>query len=459
MNTQEIEIDFHPHKGQLEIMDLASKHRFLALSCARRFGKSSILKILAMMPALQMNTDEPVPVAFVMPNNGMSRKLYDESLILFESMGICKNNNSQLKLIRLTNGSSLQYFSGESYSNMRGEKFHTVVVDEASLYPKLNDMIYQAILPTLSDFQGQLIMAGTPNGFGSDWHNIVLNDKFHTYYAITADNPYIAPEEIELQKSILSKSDFEREYLGIFSRDNEQAFMTEYDSDANTSAGEAVSPLDRLYLSFDFNYGVVSCIVAQVMYDRGIVVIAEHQGLTTFTLAEELKTRYAEYNIVICGDASGFSRGSAMNMTEGGELLHDYNIIKETLGLSQWSFFNYALKSNLPHTQSRSLCNLVFRNLPVYIDNSCTILHKELLEARVDDKGKLFKPNHRKSHQNDILDAFRYFIHAIFEEGYDTVKFIKGQIEINSLVQPDPKANLGLAMPDMLNEGQRSVNH
>ena len=149
-------------------------------------------------------------VAYITPT-------YKLAKTFFEKLTQCvpfENNKSDLT-IHFPNMGTVEFFTGERLDNLRGRKFHLVVIDEASFIPNLQDGWLNSIRPTLTDYQGRALFLSTPRGknyFYSlymkggqrDWESF----KFTTY-----DNPYIKTSEINDAKAQLPSSVFEQEYM------------------------------------------------------------------------------------------------------------------------------------------------------------------------------------------------------------------------------------------------------
>jgi len=173
--------------------------------CGRRFGKSELSQVEIISNAIL-----GMKVAYITPT-------YKLAKTFFEKLTQCvpfENNKSDLT-IHFPNEGTVEFFTGERLDNLRGRKFHLVVIDEASFISDLQDGWLNSIRPTLTDYQGRALFLSTPRGknyFYSlymkggqrDWESF----KFTTY-----DNPYILTSEINDAKAQLPNSVFEQEYM------------------------------------------------------------------------------------------------------------------------------------------------------------------------------------------------------------------------------------------------------
>lgn len=202
-NTQKMRIELsEPHINQQRILD--SSTRFRVIMCGRRFGKSELSQIEIISEALKGNQ-----VAYITPTYKLAKTFFEKliKVVQFE------HNKSDL-IIYFPNGGSVEFFTGERLDNLRGRKFHFVVVDEASFIPNLEDGWLNSIRPTLTDYKGKGLFLSTPRGKNyfyqlyckqeEDWESF----KFTTY-----DNPYIDVDEINDARRQLPDAVFEQEYM------------------------------------------------------------------------------------------------------------------------------------------------------------------------------------------------------------------------------------------------------
>ena len=192
-----------PHINQQKILD--SQSRFRVVMCGRRFGKSELSQIEIISNAILGKN-----VAYITPTYQLARVFFERLIksVPFES------NKSELS-IKFPNDGSVEFFTGERLDNLRGRKFHLVVVDEASFIPNLEEGWLNSIRPTLTDYKGRALFLSTPKGknyFYSlylksgepDWESF----KFTTY-----DNPYIDKGEIDDARTQIPDVVFEQEYM------------------------------------------------------------------------------------------------------------------------------------------------------------------------------------------------------------------------------------------------------
>lgn len=192
-----------PHINQQRILD--SKSRFRVVMCGRRFGKSELAQIEITMAAL--NGEQ---VAYITPTYQLAKTFFGKLIkaIPFE------HNKSDL-IIDFPNGGRVEFFTGERLDNLRGRKFHLVVIDEASFHSNLEDGWSNSIRPTLTDYKGRALFLSTPRGRNFFYSLYMKNGSqdWESFKFTTYDNPYIDAAEVDDAKNQLPEAVFNQEYL------------------------------------------------------------------------------------------------------------------------------------------------------------------------------------------------------------------------------------------------------
>jgi len=208
----------NPHINQKKILEC--DRRFIVVMCGRRFGKSELSQILAISESIKGGQ-----VAYITPTYKLAKAFFERLTAALPF----KNNISNLKIYCPNNG-SIEFYTGERLDNLRGRKFHLVIIDEAAFIPDLESGWQNSIRPTLTDYQGKAVFLSTPRGKNyfysmfmkqgeADWQSF----KFSTY-----DNPYINTREIDEAKLQLPEVVFEQEYLANPSENSANPFGNAY---------------------------------------------------------------------------------------------------------------------------------------------------------------------------------------------------------------------------------------
>jgi len=208
----------NPHINQQKILD--SQARFRVVMCGRRFGKSELSQIEIITNALLGKN-----VAYITPTYQLARVFFERltQAVPFQS------NKSELT-IKFPNGGTVDFFTGERLDNLRGRKFHLVVVDEASFIPNLEDGWLNSIRPTLTDYKGRGIFLSTPKG-KNFFYSLFLKGgepDWEAFRFSTYDNPYIDKGEIDDARTQLPEVVFEQEYMANPAENSSNPFGSAY---------------------------------------------------------------------------------------------------------------------------------------------------------------------------------------------------------------------------------------
>ena len=190
-----------PHINQEPILD--SEARFVVLMCGRRFGKSELSQIKLITKAIQGEQ-----IAYITPTYKLAKQFY-------EKLSASLPYQSKDLKIYFPNGGMVEFFTGERLDNLRGRKFHGVIVDEASFISDLEDGWLNSIRPTLTDYKGWALFLSTPRG-KNFFYSLYMKGgepNWESYKFTTFDNPYIDKDEIEEARRQLPKPVFEQEYM------------------------------------------------------------------------------------------------------------------------------------------------------------------------------------------------------------------------------------------------------
>ena len=197
-----------PHLAQRKVLE--SNARFRVLMCGRRFGKSLISQVISTIESLNGRH-----VAYITPTYNLAKVFFDE-LCHIIPVDISSVNRSDLT-IKLITGGSINFFTGERLDNLRGRKFHYVIIDEASFITNLEDGWLNSIRPTLTDYQGKALFVSTPKGknffYSLYLKGLDANKEWDSFKYSTYDNPHIIKSEIDASKNELPEVVFEQEYM------------------------------------------------------------------------------------------------------------------------------------------------------------------------------------------------------------------------------------------------------
>ncbi len=166
-------------------------------------------------------------VWWIMPSYGMAVDVWRD---LKRSLnGRWEEKNEQQRTIILPGGGLIRVRSGDDPDSLRGSGLDLAVLDEAAF---LREPVWSsAIRPALSDRRGKALFLSTPKGRNWFWkiygYGLDPNrPEWQSWTFPTADNPHIAPEEIEAARADLPERVYRQEYLAEFTDDSGEVFRS-----------------------------------------------------------------------------------------------------------------------------------------------------------------------------------------------------------------------------------------
>lgn len=254
-----------------------------------------------------------------------------------------------------------------------------------------------------------------------------LEVPFYFLEASPKDNPFVTAEQWKQWELLddVSKALF---IEGLWEVPVEGTFFHAFQGNKHIKQ-RPFFPNQDICLSFDFNVDPMTCIVAQINYDKHfkeestVHILKEYRipNSDTYAMCEEIKADWLEYNpyFLVTGDASGKNR---MSGTQGA--INHYEIIQNELDISFKQL--QLLNINPGISESRTFCNSILKSAKVSIDPSCEYLIKDLrfIETAKDKDGKLTIKktgvNKYASMNNEDMthlgDTFRYLLHAFLND-------------------------------------------
>lgn len=237
-----------PHTHQQEIIDHPA--RFKVLACGRRFGKTDLSIYLLARGACEGKT-----MAYFAPTyknasevwRGLKRNLRP----------IISYKNETERRIETHSGGVIELWSldtSNSADNVRGRKYHGIVVDEAAMVA-LPDVWHAVLRPLLTDYRGWALFPSTPKGY--NWFRELyaqgldpnLPDWACWNYPTTA-NPYIDAAEVEEARLTSPERYFRQEYLAEFIEDAGGVFRGV--DEVSTAQPQAAEPKGRYVFGVDW---------------------------------------------------------------------------------------------------------------------------------------------------------------------------------------------------------------
>jgi hypothetical protein len=195
--------DIPPHPSQLQALDLIRGHRRVALVAGRRWGKTSLLTMLAIDGALSGRS-----VGVFCPTYKFLGPLFEPIVSALRALPGVRVNR-MLGEIRLVSGGAIDFWSLDYTARAgRGRRYHLALIDESAHDEgRLADSFPASIAPALLDFNGSVATASTPNGLEGWFHNIAHDQRhgFAVFHAPTSANPHLPAEAIAALRAELPR--------------------------------------------------------------------------------------------------------------------------------------------------------------------------------------------------------------------------------------------------------------
>jgi hypothetical protein len=182
------------HEGQLAAHWALNRHRFKALRCGRRFGKTEYGKTWIAQALIQ-----GWECAWLAPQHKTWSETFSELVDLLRP--ILKQGSKGSGVIRLQTGGRLDFWTLENAIAGRGRRYRRIVIDEAAFAKdgdsrvdgSMMEIWEKAIKPTLFDYTGEALACSNSAGKNPDnfFYNICTDPHygFKEFHATTMDNP------------------------------------------------------------------------------------------------------------------------------------------------------------------------------------------------------------------------------------------------------------------------------
>ena len=189
------------HRGQAAAYWALKPHRFKALRCGRRFGKTDFGKTWISQGLVQGQE-----CAWFAPQHMTWSEVYTDMTKILRP--ILETGSKGAAVMRMKTGGRLDFWTLENAIAGRGRRYHRVVIDEAAFTKdgdnrtdgSMMEIWEKSIQPTLFDFSGEVLVSSNSAGKNPDnfFYNICTDPKygFAEYHATTMDNP-ILPKRLQ----------------------------------------------------------------------------------------------------------------------------------------------------------------------------------------------------------------------------------------------------------------------
>lgn len=187
-------------------------HRFGAVVCHRRFGKTVLALNHLQVAALECKRERP-RYGFIAPTYAQGKSIAWDYLVHYSSPipGV-QPRVSELAL-NYPNGGQVRIFGADNPDSLRGLYFDGLVFDEYGLMPP--NIFTEVLRPTLSDRGGWALFLGTPAG-KNQFHDVIQQARQDPtwFYAMhkASETGLIAADELAAARKDMTADEYAQEY-------------------------------------------------------------------------------------------------------------------------------------------------------------------------------------------------------------------------------------------------------
>jgi len=207
---------YSPHQNQQIIHDSINNdgYKYYTLNIGRQFGKSLLGINQSLFWFFNVSNAK---IGWVSPIYKQCKKVFNEIDNAFGDKRAFQSINKTDLIIKSHTNTTIQFFSSESYDNIRGETFDFLIMDEAAWQ---QEQAWTEVLRATVLVRGKKVLfLSTPKG--RNWfYNLHaldgVNPQYKSFTMTSYDNPLIRPSEIDDARLTLPDNVFRQEYLAEF---------------------------------------------------------------------------------------------------------------------------------------------------------------------------------------------------------------------------------------------------
>lgn len=194
------------------------KYRFVCAALARRLGKTYIANVIGQLVMLVPGCN----ILIISPNYTLSSISFELQRKLIRHFDLeVERDNVKDRILELENGSTIRLGSLSTVDSCVGRSYDLIIFDEAALGD--GEAAFNiALRPTLDKPGAKAIFISTPRGknnWFSRFFDRGFSKDFPQWASITADyseNPRMTESDVAEARSVMSKAEFEQEYMASF---------------------------------------------------------------------------------------------------------------------------------------------------------------------------------------------------------------------------------------------------
>ena len=213
------------HPKQMQVFN--DPKRFKVIAAGRRFGKSRLAAWVLLIKALQSLEKD---VFYVAPTFQQAKDVMWGPL---KEMGVevITAAHENTGVLTLANGRKIYLKGSDRPDTMRGVGLAYCVIDE---YADIKPFVWEQILrPALADVKGGAMFIGTPKGRNHFYDLYQMAEsgedpEWSAFHFVSADNPFLDPNEIEAARKSMSSFAFRQEFMASFEASASELFKEEW---------------------------------------------------------------------------------------------------------------------------------------------------------------------------------------------------------------------------------------
>ena len=387
-----------------------SDKRFRVLISGRRFGKTYLCITEMMKYATKPNQN----IWYVAPTFKMAKEIcWSKLKEVLNDFNWIEDINETTLTVRLKKSNSIISLKGcENYDNLRGSGLNFLILDEFADIDKKT--WFEVLRASVSDTLGNVLMCGTPRGYGNWSYEMYLKGKqdkeWDSFQFTTLQGGMVTKEELEQAKLDLDIRTFRQEFEGTFEN---YAGSVYYNFHPVESVVEKQIDWKKpLHIGMDFNVDPMSACVAQIEKDKvyfldEVIIYSSN----TDEMCQEIHDRYGtKIPIFIYPDPAARQRKTSA----GGRT--DLSILQNA---------GFKVKVKHRHPAIRDRVNAVNSKLKdskgqrhIFISNSCKTLIKGLQRQIYKENTNIPDKESGYDHMNDALGYLIDFIKPLTSQAH-----------------------------------------
>ena len=391
----EVNFDLKLSKSQKETYDLIHNYRykFITVVFSRQSGKTVLMECLCIEWLMKSNHS----IAYVCRNFTLAKKLYRELTRLIPAH-LVKTQNGADFYIEMKNGSTLNFYSAEQGSSLRGQTFTHMILDEFAFHKQQQTdgtHLWNDILsPTLKARGQKCIFVSTPLGKNNIFHEMYergLSDEFPRYASILKtiyDDGFIQEEEIEEIKKSIPELSFRQEYLCEWIEEG-QSFLVGYSDCFDYDVFEE----DMTWIGVDLSGDGSDATILTKMNSRNEVIQYEIKGT--------LDMKYREIASIINNSVNLQMAYLENNGLGAPMILEISKLVKNKSRLKEWT------TTNASKEEIVSRMALDIANRDIHFRRGDMELYKELgdFTVSISKNRKMTFSGRNSSHDDRVMSA------------------------------------------------------